>query len=155
IWAGEEQLVNDLRTSVKLIHKRHPGVPLYLLGESMGGAVVMTAMTEPEPPQCDGMILVAPAVWGRKTQGMFQSAALWIATHVIPWMRFTGADLDIRPTDNIEVMRRMSRDPLVLKATRVDAVNGLVNLMDRAYDSAQRLHGRALILYGSHEQVMP
>jgi alpha-beta hydrolase superfamily lysophospholipase len=155
IWAGEEQLVDDLRTAARLIRKRHPGTPLYLLGESMGGAVVMTAMTEPDPPQADGLILVAPAVWGRKTQGFFQSAALWVATHVIPWARFTGEGLDIRPTDNIDVLRRMSRDPLVLKATRVDAINGLVNLMDRAYDSAGRLHGRALILYGSHEQVMP
>jgi acylglycerol lipase len=155
IWAGEEQLIDDLRTAVGLIRERHPGTPFYLLGESMGGAVVMAAMTEAAPPEADGLILVAPAVWGRKTQGFFQSAALWVATHIIPWMRFTGQDLDIQPTDNMEVMRRMSRDPLVLKATRIDAINGLVNLMDRAYDAAPRLHARALVLYGSKEQVMP
>jgi alpha-beta hydrolase superfamily lysophospholipase len=155
IWPGGAVLIDDLRTAVRLIRARNPGVPLYLLGESMGGAVVMAAATSAEPPACDGLILVAPAVWVGQTQGPLQSAALWLATRLIPWMKFTGADLDIWPTDNMAVLRQMSRDPLVIKATRVDAINGLVDLMDRAYAAAARLRAPALILYGSEEQVIP
>ncbi|MBX6322621.1 MAG: alpha/beta hydrolase [Rhodospirillaceae bacterium] len=155
IWPGQRALIDDLRTAAALVRARHPGTPFYLLGESMGGAVVMAAMVGPDPPQADGVILVAPAVWGRQTQGPLETAALWLATHLVPWMTFTGEGLHIQATDNIELLRRMSRDPLVIKATRVDAINGLVNLMDTAYDAAARLKVRALILYGSEEQVMP
>ena len=50
-----------------------PRVPLYLLGESMGGAVAVVAMTGESgtrPPDVDGVILAAPAVWGRSTMDL-------------------------------------------------------------------------------------
>jgi acylglycerol lipase len=115
----------------------------------------MAAATGPTPPEADGLILVAPAVWGRETQGPIQSALLWMGAHLFPWMRFTGEGLDIRPSDNIEMLRAMGRDPLVIKETRLDAVYGLVGLMDRALAAAERLDHPALVLYGSHEEVMP
>jgi pimeloyl-ACP methyl ester carboxylesterase len=37
LWPGETQMMDDLRTAAALVGKAHPGVPLYLLGESMGG----------------------------------------------------------------------------------------------------------------------
>jgi alpha-beta hydrolase superfamily lysophospholipase len=155
IWAGEQPLIEDLRVAARLVRARHPDTPFYLLGESMGGAVVMAAATTPDPLPADGLILVAPAVWGRETAGFLQNAMLWLAAHTIPWMKFTGEDLDIWPTDNIEILRRMSRDPLVLKETRVDAIDGLVNMMDLGYAATARLRAPALILYGSQEQVLP
>src|SRR5436190_7336416 len=39
-WAGVETMVNDIRTMVALVRQKHPGVPFYLAGESMGGALV-------------------------------------------------------------------------------------------------------------------
>jgi alpha-beta hydrolase superfamily lysophospholipase len=155
LWAGEDQLIADLDTAAGLVRARHPGVPLYLLGESMGGAVVMAAVTGADPPPADGVILVAPAVWGREAAGPLQSALLWLTAHLVPWMTFTGEDLDIQATDNIEILRQMSRDPLIIKATRADAIYGLVNVMDRGYAAAARLTTPALILYGSEEEVLP
>jgi len=66
LWAGMEAYTNDLTCFVKEIRKRHPDVPLYVLGESMGGAVTIVATTGSNPPDIDGVILVAPAVWGAK-----------------------------------------------------------------------------------------
>ena len=37
LWAGTEAYADDLSSFVAEVRKRHPGVPLYLLGESMGG----------------------------------------------------------------------------------------------------------------------
>ncbi|MBI2978306.1 MAG: alpha/beta fold hydrolase, partial [Rhodospirillales bacterium] len=67
LWPGTEALVADARAFAKVIRARHPGMPLYLLGSSMGGAVIMVAEASPEPLAVDGVILVAPAVWGRAT----------------------------------------------------------------------------------------
>jgi predicted alpha/beta-fold hydrolase len=50
-WAGTERMVRDARTMSALIRARHPDLPLYLVGESMGGAVTMTALPRPMRPR--------------------------------------------------------------------------------------------------------
>jgi alpha-beta hydrolase superfamily lysophospholipase len=155
LWPGEQRMIADLREMAQLLRVRHPATPFYLLGESMGAAVVMAAATADDPPTADGLTLVAPAVWGRETQGPLQSGVLWLAAHTVPWMKLTGEGLDIHPTDNVEVLRAMVRDPLVIKKTRIDAVFGLVDLMDLAYAAAPNLPQGTLVLYGSREDVIP
>src|SRR5690625_4363761 len=59
-WAGTERLVEDARTMVDLLRQKHPHLPLYLLGESMGGAVSITTVTASDGQLVDGVILVAP-----------------------------------------------------------------------------------------------
>ena len=154
-WAGEAAMVDDVGTVARLVAARHPGKPVYLLGESMGGALVMVTMTSPGAPPVAGVILSAPAVWSRDSMGLVQRSALWLATHTVPWMTLTGRGLHIMPSDNIEMLRRLSRDPLVIKETRVDAIDGLCDLMDDAAAAAPRLHLPALVLYGEHDQVVP
>src|SRR3546814_15118199 len=44
LWPGVEALPGDLTTAAGLLRQRHPDLPLYLLGESMGGAVVLAAL---------------------------------------------------------------------------------------------------------------
>lgn len=154
-WAGESTMAEDVATAARLVARRHPGTPFYLLGESMGGALVMVTMSDPWAPPVSGVILVAPAVWSRDTMNVFQRSALWLAYHTLPGMTLTGRGLKIMPSDNIEMLRRLSADPLVIKETRVDAIHGLCDLMDDAAAAAPRLHVPALILYGEHDQVVP
>lgn len=153
LWAGEERMLADLEAASRLLRRRHPGTPFYILGESMGGALAMAAAAE--RPAADGLILVAPAVWGQEAQGPLLSAGLWVAAHTVPWLTLTGEDLEVRPSDNIEMLRRLAADPLVIKETRVDAIYGLTRLMDLAYAAAPRLKGRVLVLYGAREEVVP
>jgi fermentation-respiration switch protein FrsA (DUF1100 family) len=81
--------------------------------------------------------------------------ALWIGVRTAPGRYWTGEGLDIRPTDNIEALRRMARDPLVIKRSRTDALWGITNLMDRAMSSARSLDRPSLILYGLKDEVIP
>ena len=155
LWAGSDALASDLRTAVALVRARHPAIPLYLFGESMGGAVVMTTIARPDRPAVDGVILAAPAVWGRSSMPWYQTTALWLAVHTFPWGRLTGRDLGIVVSDNTEMLRALGRDPMVIKGTRIDAIYGLVNLMDEAMASAPRLHRRILVLYGARDPLIP
>ena len=155
LWAGSETLVGDARAAVTAVRARHPGTPLYLFGESMGGAVVMTLMAHPAPPQVDGIILSAPAVWGRSSMPWYQAAALWVAVRAFPEHRLTGSGLGIRASDNAQMLAALGRDPQVIKATRIDAVWGLVNLMDEAMAAAPHVNAHRLILYGEHDQLIP
>ncbi len=155
LWPGSEALVDDLKTFSRLIRERHPGVPLYLLGHSMGGAVIMAAEASPRPPQADGVILAAPAVWGRGTWAWFQRLALWVGVHTVPWLELTGRGLGIKPSDNLPMLYALGADPLVIKSTRIDAVWGLANLMDAAAAGAKDLRAPALILYGEKDELVP
>ena len=121
----------------------------------MGGAVTIVAMTGSNPPNVDGVILVAPAVWGRETMPWYQRWLLAITSHTLPWMELTGKGLHITPSDNIEMLRSLSRDPQVIKATRIDALYGLANLMDEALSRAEKLQVPTIVLYGENDQIIP
>ena len=155
LWPGIDALIADLKTLAGLVRDRHPGTPIYLLGESMGGAVIMVAIADGDAPEADGIILAAPAVWGRVTMPWYQRLALWIGVRLMPGAEVTGQGLKITPSDNIEMLKALGRDPLVIKATRVDAIYGLTNLMDRALELSARLKGPALILYGQKDEIIP
>jgi alpha-beta hydrolase superfamily lysophospholipase len=153
-WAGERRLTDDLREVVGLVRQRYPGVPLYVLGESMGAAVAMVAMTEPAPPPVDGLILVAPAVRGRGTLSGLQRVVLDVMSSAAPWFEVSPQGLRILPSDNFTMLSLLSRDPLVIRHTRTDAVRGLVDLMDHATEAAARLTVPTLILTGERDEVI-
>ena len=153
-WSSTATMAEDARTAADLLHARYPTVPLYLLGESMGGAVAMVATSAPAP-SIQGVILSAPAVWGRSSMGLVQQAALWLAYNIAPGWELTGRGLKIQPSDNIEMLRALSRDPLVIKATRVDAIHGLVDLMDAAQGAVEQVQLPLLLLYGAKDEIIP
>jgi len=155
LWPGEATLVDDVTSAVELIGARYPDTPVFLMGESMGGAVAILAAARQPPPDIDGLILVAPAVWARQTMPLGYRVSLWLGAHLTPDMTLRGANLDIWPSDNIEMLRALSADPLVIKETRVDAVYGLVNLMDSALAEAANIRVPTLLLYGANDQIVP
>ncbi|WP_298726821.1 alpha/beta hydrolase [uncultured Ferrovibrio sp.] len=153
LWPGENRLALDVLELTQLLRRHNPQIPFYWLGDSMGGAVVLAALQRSETKP-DGIILVAPAVWGRGSMPVHYRIALWLASYTVPWMTVTGRGLNIQASDNIEMLRQLSRDPLVIKETRIDAIHGLVNLMDTAAET--RPSGLpVLLLYGAKDEVIP
>ncbi|HJR20247.1 MAG TPA: lysophospholipase [Dongiaceae bacterium] len=155
VWAGEKQMIDDLRVAARLIKARHPDLPLFLLGESMGGAVVMTAAVGDDPPVADGLILAAPAVWGWQTLSPLALKITEGAAHFIPWVTVVPTGVHAKASSNRAALRDLARDPLVIKQTRIDTAYGLVNLMTHAFDAAARLDKpRWLLLFGEHEGIL-
>jgi acylglycerol lipase len=155
LWAGAETYANDLQALVRLVKQRYPNRPVYLLGESMGGAVVITAMSRSDMPEVDGIILAAPALWARSAMPWYQTSLLWTLAHSLPWLTLTGEGVHVVASDNTEMLRALGRDPLVIKATRVETVYGLTDLMDEAFNSAALLRGNTLMLYGEKDEIIP
>ncbi|MBC6440433.1 MAG: lysophospholipase [Rhodospirillales bacterium] len=155
LWAGTDTMAADARTAVDLVTQRHPGVPIFLLGDSMGGAVAaVSGLTQP-PPGLTGIVLVAPAVWGLDTMPWSYRASLWLVAHVAPGTQLSGSGLDITPSDNIEMLHALGRDPLVIKETRADALLGLVRLMDAGLSAAGETDLPVLIVYGARDEIVP
>jgi alpha-beta hydrolase superfamily lysophospholipase len=156
MWPGTETLVEDLDTATALIKQRHPGVPVYVVGESMGGAVILAAVAERRLAGVDGLILSAPAVRGRETINVFGRVGLWLSAHTVPWLAGPPPrNLGFTPSDNIEMLRALGRDPLIIKETRIDAFYGLIGLMDDALTAAEKFDRDALILIGRHDNLIP
>ena len=165
IWAGAAAMRADLDDALAAAHAHYPDVPVFALGESMGGAVVLTALANASADapilKADGVILVAPAVWSRSDMPLTYRAALFLAAHLLPGMILSnsaaGRVVTIIPSDNIEMLRALSRDPLFQKKTRTDTLFGLVNLMDEARTAPERIQSAPpiLFLYGANDQIIP
>jgi pimeloyl-ACP methyl ester carboxylesterase len=74
---------------------------------------------------------------------------------LVPGLALSSSAPLFRPTDNLEAWRRWSGDPKLLKQTRVDAVAGLVDLMDAATAALPRFTAPALVLYGAKDELVP
>ena len=154
-WSGRQAMAADLHALVSVVRITHPGVPVYIIGDSMGGAVTIITMVNNAPVGADGVILVAPAVWARSEMPVYQRFALWLSAHVVPWMKVSGRSLDLMASDNIEMLKALGKDPLVIKETRIEVLYGLSNLMDEAFNSAEQITVPALVLYGAKDEIIP
>ena len=152
-WAGTATLVDDALAVARLVRERHPGVPFYVVGESMGGAVTLVAADR--GLVADGLVLSAPALRGREELGKVASAGLWFFAHTIPWLPAGPTSIDFRPTDNPKTLEKLRNDPLMLRQPRVDMGYGLVDLMDAARDSAERVRLPYLMLHGLGDRIVP
>jgi alpha-beta hydrolase superfamily lysophospholipase len=159
IWSSTETMVADATAMLNLIAARHPNAKHFLLGHSMGGGLALIVATEKDfaarvPGGIDGLILEAPGAWSRDQLGFFPRAALWLTRTFAPGASFSGSGLGIRPSDNLDMLRAYSRDPLVIKRARVDQIYGLVQLMSEAAERVDSLPAPALVLYGANEEVL-
>lgn len=154
LWPGAHTLARDLAELTKAVRAENPGRPVYLLGASMGAAVAVLAHTAHDAP-ADGLILAGPAFWGWSTMNPLYRASLWTAAHVAPGWRVTGEGLGRQPSDNIGMLRALARDPRMIRATRIDALAGLVSLMDDAFQAAPDIRLPALILFGARDEIVP
>ena len=158
VWAGDELMVEDLRTVTSLVRRKYPHALLVVAGESLGGAVAAEAFASDRPPAADRLVLLSPAVWGWAAQPLPYKTLLWFAAN------FTGPKVytppswltsKISPTDNRDELIAMGRDPLMIWGARSDTIYGLVSTMDKAAANVGRTSLPTLYLYGAHDQIIP
>ena len=147
LWAGADALVDDLADAVAAVREAAPGAPLYLLGESMGGAVVLDLMGRPDAPEVAGLLLATPGVREGVRIRYLVDAFMWTAAHTFPAFSLTvRREREARLSDAARA--RFALDPLVVREVRADAYDGLLELSDRASAAAYRVQAPTLLLYG-------
>ena len=154
-WPGSARMTDDAAEMATQLHARFPGLPLYLMGESMGAAALIQLASRPHAPAVAGYIFSAPAVWGRQEMQFPLRAALWLTNSLAPGMYLSPGPIHVKATDNHAALVRLSTDPRTLTRTRVAAVKGLVDLMTDAIDASPRIAAPALFLYGGHDELVP
>ena len=154
-WPGRDLLVADLAQRIRAAHLERPDLPLFVLGESMGAAVAIVTIAQDPSLPVDGVILVAPAVWAGDAMSPIYRGVLWAAARLFPGWRLTGEGLGKQASDNIEMLRALQADELFIKATRIDAIEGLVHLMEDARERGPELELPRLLLAGAKDEIVP
>lgn len=153
-WFGDARLVADAKLAVREAARAHPNRPILLIGESMGAAVAWLAAADPGLPLA-GLVLLAPAVRGRDSMDMVTRVGLWLARRLPDDLYLApSGGVGPAPTDSPETMRRLARDPLVLKGARIAALVGLADLMEAAV-AAPPPPVPTLALFGRRDGLVP
>jgi alpha-beta hydrolase superfamily lysophospholipase len=158
VWAGDALMTGDLRTITALVRQRYPHAIVAVAGESLGAAVTIETFASPDPPAADRVVLLSPAVWGWSTQPVAFKTTLWLGAHVDGGWVLDPPNWVVKnhyASDNIEELRRMGRDPYEIWGTRVDAIYGLVDTMERANRSVGGIKAPVAFLMGAHDQIIP
>ena len=152
-WAGEARLVADAADTARRLAERH--TPLFLLGESLGGAVAMlVASRHPEIP-LSGLILAAPAVREGIRLRYGWNVLIASAATLAPGYHLEVERAPDDPHLAPAAARRRASDPLVMHEVRMDAYWGLIQLADSASDEAGRITVPTLLLYGDLDTSVP
>lgn len=153
-WVGSATLEFDAHAAIDAIRARWPEHKIFLLGHSMGGAVALVAASGERPLDIDGLILAAPALLGGDNLSWPLRAGLNVAATFAPGATATGESAGRQASDNLEALRALSRDPLVIKRTRLDATLGLVRLMGEAVKAPPQVCEDALFLIGARDEII-
>ncbi len=152
-WPGVDALIADAIAAARDIRRRHPGLPLVVVGHSMGGGVALAAAAE--GMDADALVLAGPAIAGGDALSPLARSAAWTLASALPDTRWTGRGIvEIRPTDNPAALRRVVADPRHFGDPSSRELYGLVALMDRAAADAPRSRIPTLTLMGAHDEVL-
>jgi acylglycerol lipase len=155
IWAGGARMADDAAQVASLVRRQHPGIPVYALGESMGGAVLLHAMQRHPAGWIDAVVLSAPAIWRRSEMHRYQRMPLTALAHSWRGLKLSGRFLGRRPSDDPTTLRWLREDPFVLQKTRVDVLWGLADLMDAVTIEPLAPAVPVLTLYGARDVIVP
>ena len=151
LWARAATMADDLRDAIAVVREENREVPIYLAGESMGAAVIMTLLGEPDPPDVAGIILAGPALRGKRVRSAMGDALLSLAMLTVPGNKSRVSQRS-DPTLSRAAVVRLRDDSLVLRDARVDTYAGLLALSDAASAAALRIDVPTLLLLGANDR---
>lgn len=159
-WMGEPtedkkldfyQTMMDLRSSIYWVKTMNPGVPVFLLGESMGGAIALQA-TALFPECVSGLIASVPGAefYGGK------KAAMEVALRMVrPNSKFNVADKVIeKATSDKNLRENWLRDPRARKEMTPKQMAQFAAFMNQSADMARRIDSApVLMLQGGKDKL--
>ncbi|MDQ4118681.1 MAG: lysophospholipase [Actinomycetota bacterium] len=105
-----QDLIDDLETFRRAVVARHPGLPVYLLGHSLGGQIAL-AYTVAHERELAGLVLSAPALASDAVPQALVPV-LSVVARFLPTVRPVGID-DSKISSDPAVVADYREDPLV------------------------------------------
>jgi alpha-beta hydrolase superfamily lysophospholipase len=164
LWPGTDLQVEDLVDPVGVILAANQRRPITVVGESMGAAVVLLALSRHRlPTAIDGTELIAPAaiphdalgsVVGIDALGPVLRGTAWLGAHMAPALRLGGESRIRDLSADHCATEAMLADPEYRPKVRLDALWGLVDIMDEAAAAAPDVDRPVLIVHGTEDTMV-
>jgi alpha-beta hydrolase superfamily lysophospholipase len=143
-------IVDDLGSFVRFATERHAGLPVFMVGHSLGGLIALQYATEPGTP-LDGLVLSGPLV-AVTVGSALQRRLAGVLSALVPDLRVAALDAAEKISRDPEVVRSYREDPLVYHG-RIKARTGAEILVTIEGLPARlpRLSAPLLILHGTND----
>jgi alpha-beta hydrolase superfamily lysophospholipase len=149
-----DEYVVDLLKLLELVSGEHAGLPLVLVGHSMGGLIVASALVTKSPAVECAVISGAALAISPNLSSVKQWAAR-VLSRIVPTLR-SSSDL---PTDGLsrdpEVVRRYEADPLVETSMTVSLGAAMLSAQRETAGLGMRVALPLLGLHGGEDPICP
>lgn len=153
-WAGSRRMACDVAQAVAFLKQRVPGKPVFVVGESMGGALAVLSAARSGGDASSGLVLVAPGALRCNVRRIAFGMVVRVLAALGARAEFFVERISSRGLATDAAIRLMA-DPLVLRRVTPRLLGGLVALGTRAVDEAPRVSVPTLTLIGTREDVSP
>jgi alpha-beta hydrolase superfamily lysophospholipase len=149
-----DELLDDLDAVLAQVRAEHTGLPLVLLGHSMGGLVVAAHLAERSPALHAAVTSgAALALSPELARGRILAAR--VLRRLAPRLRL-GSGLDPQGLSrDPEVVRRYVEDPLVHRSMTVSLATELLAALERTAAACDRVRVPWLLLHGEADPICP
>lgn len=154
VWSSSSRMTEDALEAARILLERSGREnPLFILGESMGGAIAVHVAARGRIPNLRGLVLVAPgALASRIRQRLlaFTAAAVRfiVGDSEIVFERLAGWELT--PAAAI----RLIGDPLVMRRIRPEILCGMAELALSAVSEASAVTTPVLTMVGTRDELV-
>ena len=154
VWPGADNMIQDFGDTVSILRASYPDLPLYVMGESMGGAVALAGLASGQIDGVDRLIVAAPGVSGDMPLRQLHDSVLRLAALALPWLAIElrrGG----RPWLDPSEAARLADDPLILRELSVGTYEGLIDLATIASEHLRGALPPTCLLYGELDGTIP
>ncbi|KAF7730810.1 hypothetical protein EC973_001328 [Apophysomyces ossiformis] len=152
---GYDTALNDINNAVHAVHE--PGVPLFLIGHSMGGALTLNYLARKD--RYDGVKLVrgaissAPLVTLTLPISPFRYYPLLIASRILPsWVIQAGLDPKAISHDEEEINKYVN-DPLVHDYATLATIRGFLDAGQSLLTIGKNIETPILLSHGDADPI--
>jgi acylglycerol lipase len=144
--------LEDVRATLLTIRAANPGLPVYVLGESMGGAIALRAASM-YPDLIDGLISAVPA--GERFKQEKTSAKVFLNLLSGRNIMDVGGDVVNQATQNAKLKAQWKGDPLARLNLGPDELIQFQDFMNFNHDAARKVTDMpVLILQSNGDQLV-
>jgi len=155
-------IIEDLSSFVLFAAQRHPGLPVFMVGHSLGGLIALHYVTEPHVTEpratqarvlLDGLVVSGPAV--EVTAGSaLQRRLAGLLSALVPNLGVAAIGAEQKISRDPEVVRAYREDPLVYRG-KIKARTGaeVLATMEGLPARLPRLTMPLLLLHGTDDQI--
>ncbi len=159
-WYPLEVHTRVVKEELLKLKKQYPQKKIFLLGESMGGAIATSLMTHEKDLPVDGAVLIAPALWNFSEKNFFKSLFMSLISRSFPNLKVNSKSwVEVKASDNQEVLKELSEDKYFIHRPNLKSLNGIIELMDESYKNAKTFFSQpsynTLVVIPVKDEIVP